>query len=238
MDTFQETREAITMNNLQLSLALLSEPKKALEELRERPSFWFPLLLIAFGTALAIVVYFQHVDMAWFTDYLGSLDPKMAKAGESVPAMSRDMLMWTSLTAVIISIPIMRMVEAAYYLLAGKVTNLGQAYGHWLALACWSSLPLLLSLVIGLILLFMHPTGQISQEQLNVLSLNELLFHVAPGSKWHTLATTLTLLHPWAWGLAAYGVRVWSGRSWGFSVGFSLLPWAVFYGVWALIAAI
>lgn len=226
------------MNSLQLMLAVLADPKAAFAELRERPSFWFPMLLFAVATVAAIVAYFQRVDMAWFNDYLASSDPRMAKAGEGAPVMSRDMMMWTSLTAVVIGVPIMRMVEGAYYFLAGKVANLGQGYKHWLALACWSSMPLLLSLVASVVALVLHPSGQVSQEQLNVLSLNELFFRMEPANEWHTLASTLTLLHPWAWGLVAVAVRTWTGRGWGFSLAFGLLPWLVFYGLWALIVAI
>lgn len=238
MDTIQVIREERKMNNLQLTLSLLSEPKAAFAQLRERPTFWFPLLLVVFGTAAAVIAYFQRVDMAWLNDYLASSDPRMAKAGDAAPSMSRDVMMWTSLTAVIVGIPLMRMVEAAYYLLAGKVSNLAPGYKHWMALACWSSMPLVLSLVTSVIVLMLHPSGQVSQEQLNVLSLNELLFKVQPGNEWHTLVSTLTVLHPWAWWLAALGVRAWTGRSWPFALGFAVLPWAVFYGLWALIVAL
>lgn len=226
------------MGSLQLLVAVLADPKTAVAELRERPSFWFPLLLFVIATAAAIVAYFQRVDMAWLNDHILSADPRMAKAGEGAPAMSRDMMMWTSLTAVVIGIPLMRMLEGAYYFLAGKVSNLEPGFRHWLSLACWSSMPLLLSLVASVVVLVLHPSGQVSQEQLNVLSLNELFFQLEPASKWHTLAATLTLLHPWAWGLVAVGARAWTGRGWGFSIVFAVLPWAVFYGLWALIVAI
>jgi hypothetical protein len=226
------------IGSLQLLLTVFSEPKTAFKELRERPSFWFPMLLFVIATAAAIVAYFQRVDMAWFNDYLASSDPRMAKAGERVPIMSRDMMMWTSLTAVVIGVPIMRMVEGAYYFLGDKVINLDLGFRHWLALACWSSMPLLLSLVASVVMLALHPSGQVSQEQLNVLSLNELFFLVKPASKWHTLASTLTLLHPWVWGLVVVAVRTWTGRSWAFSLGFALLPWLVFYGLWASVVAI
>lgn len=226
------------MGNVKLALAVLSEPRAAFAELRQRPDFWFPLLLFVVMTVCAVVAYFQRVDMAWLNDHLAGSAPRLPKGSAEVPAMSREMMMWTSVTMMVIGIPIMRMVEGACYLLAGKVANLALGFRHWLALACWSSLPLLLPLLAAVVQLMLHPSGQVTQEQLNVLSLNELFFHVAPASPWFTLANALTLLHPWAWGLVAVAVRTWTGRGWGHCVGFALLPWIVFYGLWALFAAL
>lgn len=228
------------MNNTQMTLALLTEPRAAFNALRERPTFWFPLLLLAFGTASAVVAYFSLVDVAWLNDHIASGDARMEKmqADGSMPQMSRSLLMWTSLTAVVVGIPVVRLLEGAYYFLAGRVTNIVQSFRHWMALACWSSLPLALALVVSVTVLALHPTGQATQEQLNLLSLNELFFHVGEKSPWYSLASNLTLLHPWAWGLAATGVRVWSGRSWPASIAFALMPWVVFYGVWALFASL
>lgn len=225
-------------SSLQLLVAVVAEPKAAVAELRERPSFWFPLLLFVIATAAALVAYFQRVDMAWLNDYILSSDPRMAKAGEGAAAASRDMLMWVSLATVVIGMPLMRVLEGAYYFLASKASNLEPGFKHWLSLACWSSMPLLLTLMASAVMFALHPNGQVSQEQLNVLSLNELFFRLEPASNWHTLASTLTLLHPWAWGLVAVGVRAWTDRGWGFAIVFAMLPWAVFYGVWALFVAI
>jgi hypothetical protein len=130
------------------------------------------------------------------------------------------------------------MLEGAYYLLAGKWSNFEPGFEHWLSLVCWSSMPLLLPLIASVVGLALHPSGQVSQEELNSLSLNELFFQLEPVSNWYTLAATLTVVHPWAWGLVALGVRAWTSCSWRFAIVFAMLPWTVFYGLWALFVAI
>lgn len=229
------------MNNIQLAFAMLVDPRAAFLSLRDKPNFWFPLLLIAIGTAASLVWYFNVVDFAWLTDQLQNADPRAAemsaeKRAESAAGMSKDVMMWMSLTFMLIGLPMARIAESIYYSFAARLTNFTQSFRHWLALACWSSLPLALAIVLAAIFLVMHPSGQVTQEQLNVLSLNELFFDLRPDEPGYTLLSTLTVLHPWAWWLAAYGIRVWSGRSWAFSLGLSLLPWVLFYGIWALVS--
>ena len=77
-------------------------------------------------------------------------------------------------------------------------------------------------------------TNQISNEELSLLSLNELFFNKQMTDKGFALLSSLTLIHPWVWWLTVLGVRVWSGRSWLFSTFLALAPIVVLYGGWAL----
>ena len=47
------------MNNLDLSVALATAPSSAFDELRERPRFWFPLLLLIASTVALIYWYYS-----------------------------------------------------------------------------------------------------------------------------------------------------------------------------------
>ena len=51
------------MNNLALSAALATAPSSAFVELRERPRFWFPLLLVVLTTVALNYWYFSVVDI-------------------------------------------------------------------------------------------------------------------------------------------------------------------------------
>jgi hypothetical protein len=230
------------MNNARLLVSFLFDPRSAFRSLHERPTFWFPLLLITLGAAVSLVWYFSVVDYPWLVDYTMNKDPDRgdlteAQKAEMAAAMTRDMLMWSSLAAVVFGIPIMRLLEGVYYFLAGKAIGIAQSFKHWLALACWSGLPTVLALVASAFFLMLHPNGQVTQEQLSVLSLNELLGMPAE-NRWYSLLSSVTVLHPWVVWLAAVGAQVWSGRSMVFCFGFALLPWIVIYGVWALIVLI
>jgi Yip1 domain len=227
------------MNSLQLAIAMLVDPRAAFKILGEKPRFLLPLLLLTLGTGVVVALYFLMVDISWFHELIVASDPRIDKAkAERLPITSRNVMLATSLAAVMVGIPAARLLESAYYFLAGKVVNISPSFRHWMSLACWSSLPLLIPALVMVIVLFLHPNGQVSQEQLNLLSVNEVFGGLPRANRWHTLATTLTVLHPWAWGLAALGVKVWTGRSWLFCAAFALIPPLIFYGGWALVTAL
>ncbi len=63
------------MNNLALAAALATAPTSAFAELRERPRFWFPLLLLVATTFAINYWYFSMVDVEWFKDTMFGNNP-------------------------------------------------------------------------------------------------------------------------------------------------------------------
>jgi hypothetical protein len=221
------------MSDFTLAVSMIVEPRTAFERLQRRPSFWLPLILLTLGTMGLLGAYAQSVDLAWLNHQLLGDEPEMPAGFE----MSRVQLMGTSILVALVGIPLMRLLEAGYYHLAAQLFSLKHEFRHWMALACWSGLPLLLPLAASAVMLAFSGDAQLLQEQLNVLSINELFLQLPPTSRWYSLLSNLTVLHPWVWWLAACGVQVWTGRSWSFALGVALLPWVLVYGVWAMVVA-
>jgi len=226
------------MKSMELALMTLTSPRSAFLELQERPRFWWPLLAMVLGVAALIAWYYSVVDIQWLMEQILSGNAQLTEAQrtQAIEHTSRGFMLGSSVIAGSVVVAVIKLLEALYYSLAGKVTNVERSFRHWLALACWSSLPSLLGILASAALLLASDTNQIGNSELAVLSLNELFFHVPFNGKGHTLLTTLTLLHPWMWWLTALGVRVWTGRSWTFSAIFALLPVVVGYGAWAAIS--
>lgn len=229
------------MKNTELAWAILVDPRTCFAALRERPRLWFPLLVTMASSAVVVFWYFSIVDFAWLREQMMSGNPRLEELSEAEKAQSdamltRNVLMGTSLAGVVIGIPLMRLLESLYYLLAGKLANVQQPFRSRFSLACWTGFPLLLTVLAMAAALLIQENGQVTLEGLQLLSLNELLFRVPAGSRWHSLLSSLTILHPWVWWLTVVGVRVWSGRSWMFSSLFALSPVALVYGAWALFA--
>ncbi len=166
----------------------------------------------------------------------GAAQMSEEQRAKAVEAASRSFMLGSSVIGAGVVIVARILLEALYYSLAGKVTNVERSFRHWLALAAWTAWPALLGVLASAAVLLAADTNQLGLNDLAVLSLNELFFHVPMGDKGNTLLTTLTLLHPWMWWLSALGVRIWTGRSWVFSVIFALLPVALGYGIWAAIS--
>jgi hypothetical protein len=229
------------MNNLALSVALATAPSSAFGELRERPRFWFPLLLLVASTVAIVYWYYSMVDIEWLKDAMFSNDPDMQKRPEAERAaamamLGRNTLLWGSVVSTIFVLPIFFLLQGLYLLLAAKVTKLPQGFKHWFALGCWSALPLLLSTVVAALFLIISDTAQVSPSVMQPFSINELVLHRPMGSPGHTLFESLTIPGVLSWILMIIGVRAWSQRSWAFSVIFILLPIVILYGIWSAFA--
>ncbi|MBA2672215.1 YIP1 family protein [Ramlibacter sp.] len=229
------------MKNSELAWAVLVEPKRAFAALREQPKFWFPLIAVGLAYTAFFLWYYSAVDIAWLGDHIVGSDPRMkdvsaANRATAAGMLSKSFLLWGSLLTVVVATPVLRLIEAAWFFLAGRAVNTPFSFKHWMALACWTAWPYLLLVLVMAVPMLAHPNGQVAQESLNLLSLNELVFHTPLGHPWNTLLATLTLLHPWVWWLTVLGTRLWTGRSWLFCTVFALLPVVALYGVWALIS--
>lgn len=229
------------MNNVELAVALATAPSSAFTELRERPRFWFPLLLLVLTTAAVTFWYYSIVDFEWFKDTVIGSNPELQKLSEAerAQAMSmygRNMLLWGSLIGVFVATPAALAVQGLYWLIAAKITKLSPGYKHWFSFAAWTSLPLLIGTVVSAIFLILADSPQIDPGTMAPLSLNELILHRPFGSPGLTLLQTLGIPAFLSWALMIIGVHVWSQRSWLFSAVFVLLPSAVFYGLWAFFA--
>jgi hypothetical protein len=229
------------MDNLALAGSLATAPAAAFAELRERPRFWFPLLVIVLTSTALIYWYYSIVDIEWLKDSMFSHNPKFqampeAQRAATMSMMGRTTMLWSSVVGTLLALPIFFLIQALYFLGAAKVTKQPQGYKHWLALTCWSSLPILLGTVVAAIFLMMSSNAQISPSSLQALSVNELLVHSPMGSPAQPLLDSLGIPAFLSWALMIIGVRTWSQRSWVFSAIVVLLPVAVLYGIWSFFA--
>lgn len=226
------------MNNIALAVSLATEPTKAFGELRERPRFWLPLLVMVLSTVAVAYWYYSIVDVDWLKDMIISSNPKMTEQERAAVGgmMTRTTMLWSGVVGSIIIIPLFFAIHAVILLLTAKVTKVSLGFKHWFAMVSWASLAGLLSIVIGAIFLILRDNAQVSPGVLAPLSLNELLLHRPIGSPGQGLLDTLSIPSFLTWALMIVGVRTWSQRSWGFSAAFVLVPLGVICAIWAFIA--
>jgi hypothetical protein len=229
------------MNNFELAVALVLEPKNAIREIEARPRFLFPLLVTALVTAAATFWYYSIVDMDWFIDQTIRSNPRASGATEeqlaaSAQFMTAGVVTWSSVVVIFLFTACARLLESVWYLLAGKVTNVQRTFKQWFSLASWTSLPQLIAVLPAIPLLLTAKSTQMDPSAISPLTLNELFFHRGIGDPGYSLFTTLNLIHIFTIYLAILGVKLWSGRSWLFASVYVLLPIVVIVGVWALVA--
>jgi hypothetical protein len=230
------------VSNWEILQALVFEPRKAFTALAEKPRYWFPLLLLAISATVIAVWYLNVVDFAWMMDQqlrAGMFGAQMTE--EQIQAAVRASTdrrgLQVAITGIFspLGITIAMLIVALLMLMTAKLTNVKYGFRHWFALACWCNVPTVLASVASAIVLFTASTGQISQGDLQPLSLNALFFHKAAGETGYTLLTYVTVLHFWSLALTVLAVKQWSNRSWLFSFFFaSWVSWLVL-GIWALV---
>ena len=97
------------MNNVALAVALATAPSSAFAELRERPRFWFPLLVMVLSTVVVVYWYYSIVDIEWFKDTLfgGSPDLNPEQRAAAMGMMTRTTLLWSGVLGSIVMIPVL-----------------------------------------------------------------------------------------------------------------------------------
>lgn len=230
------------MNDLALTSALATAPSTAFAELRERPRFWFPLVVLVVGMAAINYYYYAVVDLDWLKDLLFSNNPRMQamppdQRAAAMGMMTRTTMLWSALVGAVIAVPLILLIEGFFLWLAAKITKVAVGFKHWFAMAAWVSLPMLLNFVVGAVLLALRDTPQVPPTVMqSPLSINELLIHRPFGSPGQGMLDTLGIPTILTWLLMIVGVHAWTQRSWLFSALFVLLPSVVIYAIWAFIA--
>ncbi|HEV2111229.1 MAG TPA: YIP1 family protein [Gammaproteobacteria bacterium] len=217
------------------------EPKKAMEDTRGHVGWlWYPLIImLVVGTGFQLW-YLHVVDFNWFVDQ--TLAPKAADMTADQLRTARERMTPGSFSffAVLFStvgVLIWYAIQALYFFMVAKLGGYkDQAFGHWFSFICWTSLVGLLGFIASGVFLLTAKNGQISPVAIDVTSLNTLLFHVDFGHKGQALLSSLRLTTFWSWGLMAVGLSQWTGKSLGRAAAIVILPYAVCYLIWALIA--
>jgi hypothetical protein len=228
------------MNNFAILQALAFEPRKAFQALDQRPTFWWPLLLVALAAAALNCWYTAVVDLEWLADLQLRNNPltrnmtsaeieRMARNAAS----SRGAAVVQSGVGTVLAMALIVLLSGLYYWVAGKVTNVQRSYRHWLSLSAWTTVPTLLAFLASAVVLLTASSSQISQADLQPLSLNALVVHRQSGDPGYSLFTSLNIVQLLSLYLAVVGVHVWSRRSWLFSTVFAVLPFVLTYGAWA-----
>lgn len=216
------------------------EPGKVFAGLKDKPTFLVPALVVALATSVSAVLYFFSVDPEWFSNYqLQAAAQEMSKAeleqAKQFMPGARTLGYITAVSTPIVFAVIFSL-TALYYMLAGKVSGNPTSFRHGLALACWSSMPMLLGAVIAIVGVFTS-SSQSSFESMQMLNIDPLFVQLETGHPWAALARGFSLLNLWVWFLAALGWKTWYRTGWGQAVFVVLLPSVVIYGVMAAFAA-
>ncbi|WP_162242012.1 YIP1 family protein [Duganella sp. Leaf126] len=219
------------------ALNIFTDPSRAFLSEQTENKAWLPLMVVLLASIVSFLVYYQAVDFAWLQDNLvAAMEPAQREAGKRILTMKA--LVIGSLLSVVILVPLTQLLLAGYLHLAAKISHSTRTFGAWFALVAWTALPSALFLPLTLGQLLLSKNFQLSPEQLNPFTVNQLLLHLPSGAPWQSLTDSINLLSLWSLGLLIMGVRNWTQRSTVSAAVVVLLPYGVIYGLWALSAAL
>lgn len=226
------------MSNL---INIFLEPAKAFADLKERPTFLLPALIVAVVSTLAACLYFFTVDPEWFANYqLAAASGEMSaaeieQAKQFMPG-ARTLGMITAVSTPIM-LALVYVLMALYYLLAGKVAGKPVTFMQGLSLSAWSAMPMVVGAVVAMIGVFTSD-NQSSYESMQLLNVDPLFVQLPLDHDWALLTRSFSLLNFWVWFLAALGWKTWYRTSWGSALFVVMLPSLVIYGIMLLFALI
>ena len=217
-------------------LNIFFEPRKTLQDLRSHTSWWWLPVLLVMGLSLLFQVWYANrVDIAWFADQTLAPSADKMTADQLRDAHARftpvSMVVFGAIGTLFILV--WYLIQALYFFMAAKIGGWQQqGYGAWLNFISWTALPAVLGFVASAAYMLSTSSRQISPVDIDVTSLNTLLFHVPYATKGQALASSLRLTTLWSWALMAIGLSAWTGKSVAKSAVVVLTPYLICYAVW------
>jgi hypothetical protein len=213
---------------------VILEPTPTFARLKDKTRAWLPLLILIVLSAGIMVWWISTLDFPWLIEHTVAAQPKATP--EMRAAMEKFMtptsMLWTSVIGAVVGTLLITAVSALYYLVAGKIMGVPIGFGKWFGFSVWTSVPRLLTVPLSA-LQIMTSNGRLAPEDLNMASLNYLIFHLPVTHPWASLVGSMDLTMFWSIALAVLGLKAWTGRSTGTCVIVAVLPYLIIYGLWA-----
>jgi hypothetical protein len=226
---------AVSASPVGTLIQIFSEPSKAFVTIKTKGMVWFPLILTILGMVGLYFYYFKTVDFAWMIERMYASNPNKEASEMAAKVMTRDMMLYSIVGGTVIMLPIMFSISALYFLIVSKVKKFDLSFGNWFTFVAWASVPMLVLIPLGIMQIMLSHQGQLGIEQLNPTSLNQLIFHIAPGQPWQAFFDAINLPMIWSMILSVIGYQVWTKSTRASAIVIVLSPYAVVFGIWAVI---
>lgn len=239
METPSERSGNPPASKISVLINIFASPDEALQELKLHPSILFPLLIIIAGNGLVLAWYFSIVDFDRYIDDVLSTanipEENLEDARENFESMSRNSMMGFSLVGSVVGLTAIFLVQAVYLSLVAALRGDRFKFRHWFSLVCWSSTPILLSIVGMAVTILLSPNGQLSSFDLDPLTLRNLGM-ATDNDTLQSLYNSVSLVMVWSVAIILLGYRQWLECSWLKASLTVLAPYLTIVGVWAFLA--
>jgi len=219
---------------------IIAAPGKALDQVKDHTGWlWWPLLIsIALGCGM-MTYYYSWVDFDWLVDQTIQQQPaeRRAEVAEGIRSfMTPTNSIVMSVAAIVIMTFVIYAIQSTYLHLANKLTTGAEIkWKQWFSFSAWTAFVGIFGALAAVVVIFTASNNQLSQGDLQPLSMNSLLIHAQPGEPWFTWGSSLQLTNLWMLVLMSIGYQRWTGASITKSAIIAVLPWALIFGIWAVL---
>lgn len=213
---------------------VMVEPSPTFTRLKGNTHAWLPLLVIIVLNVAILAWWVHTLDFTWLVNHMVAAQPDAkpeVRAAMATFLTPKTMMVSSGIGAVAGTL-LITAVTATYYLIAARFMGSPIGYGKWFGFSVWTSVPRLLTIPLSA-LQIATSHGQLAPEDLNMVSLNYLVFRLPPSNHWATLLGSIDLTTFLSIALATVGLKVWTGRPTGTCATVAILPYAVVFGLWA-----
>jgi hypothetical protein len=216
---------------------ILVAPNQVFGRLKEKPTWFLPLLLVFLMTASVQLGFFSLVDSEYLLDQLveQSLQPGITerdlRATLQVQVDNKTLLIFSSVIGVLIGLLLVMAIKAAYFLLISKLTDKIISYKSWYSLVAWCSVPSIFTALAAWLVIF-SSGRMIDIEALNPLNLNYLTVNTeGVFSSW---LRAIDLIAIWGLVLVIMGYQSFTSCSTTKASIIVLTPYILIFGIWAI----
>jgi hypothetical protein len=229
-----------SVNSMSIMSNIFTNPQTAFDEIKIKYPIILPLLTLIILQAALLIVMYMSIDYKWYVDEMVQRMTTADSNQEDLDAMRQGMEMMSATTTGIIGavfaslfIAAMYSIMSLYFVIISSITNDGFKFKQWYSFIAWTSMPAVIGLLAGFVMVLTASNGQIVPESINPLSLNELIFNMdaTKGGIGSILAgTSITAF--WSFALMVIGYAKWTGKSTTVSAAIIFALYAVTYGIW------
>lgn len=219
---------------------IVAAPGRALDAIKPHTSwFWWPLLVSVLVACAAFAYYYTWVDFDWLVDETIAALPaeNRAEAADGVRAfMSPTSSIVTTCLAIVIMTFLIYAIQSAYLHVVTKLATSAEiGYGQWFNFSAWTAFVNVIGSIAIFVVIFLADNKQLGQDALSPFSMNSLFIHANMGDPWFNWGNSLSLVNIWILFLMSIGYARWTGSSIVKSTIIAVLPWALIFGVWAVL---
>jgi hypothetical protein len=228
-----------SVTSLSIMTNIFTNPQTAFDEIKIKYPILLPLFTLILLQAALIILMYTTIDYKWFVDEMVQRVTDADSNQEDIDAMRNGMEMMSATTTGIVGavfaslfIAAMYSVMSLYFVIISAISNDGLKFKQWYSFVAWTSMPGIVGMLAGFVMVLTASNGQIMPEAINPLSLNELIFNIDSTKGLGAVLAGTSITAFWSFALMVIGYAKWTGKSTAVSVAIIFALYAITYGIW------